>query len=139
MTTRFKGTKTPYTGERVEGAPVTGARVSEVEPEPEPEQPKRATKSRRFKRSDAPEPEASPTLVQDEEGEPDPTHNIVDRVNVRYRVPGTDQTVWHGPDGPQVCNPGFEPWNYRRVKRDPETGFGKVELDEPDERKWWEE
>ncbi|KAL8646533.1 MAG: hypothetical protein Q9210_006083, partial [Variospora velana] len=89
MVTRFRGTKRPFLGERLDGVTT-----------PKPKRRKRVAK----------------------------TNTLPKRVNIRYKLGKTGQTVWNGPGGPQVCNQGFEPWNWPKVTRDAVTGYGIAEV-----------
>lgn len=96
MVTRFKGTKRPFLGERLEGAT----------PPPKPKRRTRAAKAKAKAK-----------------GKVTPK-----RVNTRYKIAGTGLTVWNGPGGPQICHRGYEPWKWPKVKRDPVTGYGRIDL-----------
>ncbi|KAL8987032.1 MAG: hypothetical protein Q9177_003731, partial [Variospora cf. flavescens] len=91
MVTRFRGTKRPFLGERLEGVST-----------PKPKRRKRVAKAK--------------------------ANTVPKRINIRYKLGETGQTVWNGPGGRQVCNRGFEPWNWPKVTRDAVTGYGMAEL-----------
>ncbi|KAI4121285.1 MAG: hypothetical protein LQ338_006451 [Usnochroma carphineum] len=153
MVTRFKGTKTPFMGVKLEGTPAANPRT------PTEKRTSRVTKTS-SRRSGAPSPEAAPEKSRDgnkaakcrkkfngwnknfsfnqpagtgrgltEEEDPDPLYKVK-RINCRYKVPGTNLVAWTGdPSGKTTYwRPGFEPWNWKTVKQDLTTGYGIADL-----------